>query len=261
MFTDIRKQKQPSVLRDKKQHATIPVLFNLAGWSAVDSLGFSVGELWQLNAALEPLADQLKPIFSFLQPDPYDADATRFRAFATGVLQEVGDDLVIGLSESMIHSQRENTEFPGKARRLPALANPDQDNKVLLDYVAAVYMSAKPHNLNANYGIAWKAHLIRLKPRAEYHAKATPPIPHKDDACWVHVAVLDLENIKGGENSIYNNSKSHLVSFTLAPMQFFLVNDRAVFHHVDTVMLDNPTLPGYRDVVIIEFSILVSATQ
>ena len=261
MFTDVRKQKQPSLSRGKKQQATIPVLFNMVDWSADDHLGFSLGDIGQLDEALEPLADKLKPLYQFLQPDPYDVDATRFRAFATGTLQEVGDELAIGLSESQIHSQQDNSEFPGKARHLPALANSGEGYNTLLDYVTTVFTATKPSGLQASYGIAWKAHLIRLKPRPGFIAKATPPVPHKDDASWVHVTVLDIENVKGGENSIFNNRKSQLASFVLAPMQFFLVNDRAVFHHVDAIELLDPTQPGHRDVVIIEFCVLEPAPQ
>ncbi len=225
-------------------------------WSDDDGLGFTVDHLESLGSNAIASAMKLSALFPHLHLDPYDSARCRFRGMAVGTLFVNDDDVCVNHSDSTVHQQSDNVEHPDKARLLPAVPMKEAFLGEITVLVETAFHSGTSPMINAQYGCHWKAHLLRLQPTQERAAQATPPVPHKDNARWVFVAVLAKENVYGGRNILYNNRKEELARFSLLPLQYFALDDRRLYHHVEDVCLEEGAKSGYRDALVIEINTL-----
>ncbi|MCF6336745.1 MAG: 2OG-Fe dioxygenase family protein [Gammaproteobacteria bacterium] len=239
------------------QQDDVPVVRLLAHpWSSKLGLGFSIGEIAAFDGEAAIAAIKLKGIYASLEVDPYDPLRTRRRGYAQGALFVDDNRTQVVFYKSLVHKQNDNVEFPSRPRVLPSIPLGNAFHPELTKMIEAAWRCCVPQELNAVAGFHWKAHMLRLQPSENVPAQATPPAPHKDDACWVFVLVEDKQNVIGGENTLYNNQKQPLASFTLSPGQYFALDDRRFYHHVEALYLKSGAEQGYRDVLVIELNTL-----
>jgi len=103
---------------------------------------------------------------------------------------------------------------------------------------------------------AWhvELHQFRIEARPGEEGQPTPEGMHRDGVDWVLVLMVRRENIASGETTIYDLVKRPLGSFTLtAPLDAALVDDSRVYHGVTAVRPLDPSLPAYRDVLVVTF--------
>lgn len=99
-----------------------------------------------------------------------------------------------------------------------------------------------------------EAHQFRIEAKAGAEGQPTPEGMHRDGRDYVLVLLIRRENIQSGVTSIHDLNKIEVGSFTLT--QFFdaaLVDDNKVYHGVTAVTPLDPTLPAYRDVLVVTF--------
>jgi hypothetical protein len=71
---------------------------------------------------------------------------------------------------------------------------------------------------------------------------------------FVLVLMVRRENIAKGATTIHGPDGTDLGSFTLEhPFEAAVVNDHRVFHGVTAVEPIDPTLPAFRDVLVVTF--------
>lgn len=250
-----RKASKNRQLRANSKQTEHPVIrLSNQDWSKSDGVGFTVDNLESLGNEVKSSAMKLGALYPLLQPDPYDTTNCRFRGLAQGCLFVDKTQLSIIHSNNTNHEQSENVEYPNHSRQLPSIPMKASFLDEISILVEAAHRSCVSSNSEEYYGFHWKAHLIRLQPAPDQPAKATPPQPHKDNARWVFVAVLGKSNIKGGENILFNNRKVELARFTLSSMQYFALDDRRHYHHVEDVDLETEAQLGYRDAIVIELT-------
>ncbi|MEO1443697.1 MAG: 2OG-Fe dioxygenase family protein, partial [Chloroflexota bacterium] len=74
-------------------------------------------------------------------------------------------------------------------------------------------------------------HLIRVVAQTGETGHPTPEGIHRDGAEFVTVHIAELDNVSGGEVSIYDDAKNHLASFTLQNvMDAYLFRDSVLWH-------------------------------
>ncbi len=103
---------------------------------------------------------------------------------------------------------------------------------------------------------AWhvETHQFRIEARPDAVGKPTPEGMHRDGVDWVLVLLVRRENIASGMTTIHDLAKQPLGSFTLTdPLDAALVDDNRVYHGVTPVSPLDPTLPAYRDVLVVTF--------
>ena len=77
---------------------------------------------------------------------------------------------------------------------------------------------------------------------------------HRDGVDYVLVLLVTRRNIVSGVTSIHALDGSELGHFTLTdPFDAALVDDRRVAHGVTAVVPIDPTVPAYRDVLVVTF--------
>ncbi len=103
---------------------------------------------------------------------------------------------------------------------------------------------------------AWEVevHQFRIEAQPGQAGQPTPEGMHRDGVDWVLVLLVRRENIASGETTIHDLEKRLLGSFTLArPMDAAWVDDSRVYHGVTPVEPRDPTLPAFRDVLVVTF--------
>lgn len=97
-------------------------------------------------------------------------------------------------------------------------------------------------------------HQFRVEALPDAVGQPTPEGLHRDGVDWVLVLLVARRNVESGETSIHDLRKQVLGSFTLSdPMDAALVDDSRVYHGVTAIRPVDPTLPAYRDVLVVTF--------
>jgi hypothetical protein len=104
--------------------------------------------------------------------------------------------------------------------------------------------------------LSWRieAHQFRIEARSGEHGRPTPEGLHRDGVDYVLVLLVNRQNIASGVTSINSLDGVALGHFTLTdPLDAALVDDRRVAHGVTAVEPIDPSLPAYRDVLVVTF--------
>lgn len=99
-----------------------------------------------------------------------------------------------------------------------------------------------------------EAHQFRIEALPGQPGQPTPEGVHRDGVDFVLVALIDRHNIREGTTTIHGSGRGLLGSFTLAePLDLALVDDHRVWHGVTAVEPLDPSLPAWRDVLVLTF--------
>lgn len=99
-----------------------------------------------------------------------------------------------------------------------------------------------------------ECHQFRIEATVDAAGQPTPEGLHRDGVDWVLVMLIARSNIAEGITTIYDLHSDPLGSFTLAHAgDTALVDDSRVYHGVTAVKPIDPSLPAYRDVLVITF--------
>jgi hypothetical protein len=103
----------------------------------------------------------------------------------------------------------------------------------------------------------WKieVHQFRIEARAGEEGRPTPEGLHRDGVDYVLVLLIGRYNIASGTTSIHALDGGLLGQFTLThPFDAAVVDDTRVAHGVTPVEPIDPSLPAYRDVLVVTFA-------
>lgn len=102
--------------------------------------------------------------------------------------------------------------------------------------------------------IAWQVevHQFRIEAQAGEPGLPTPEGMHRDGVDYVLVLLVSRCNIDSGTTLVGNPSGAFESSFTLVdPFDAALVDDHRVYHGVTAVEALDPSVPAYRDVLVV----------
>jgi len=234
------------------QPASYPIMkFNNSNWHSNDNVGFSLGNAADLGE--KPLASlfKIRSLYDILNNDPYCHNGSRFRGYCKVVSCSNGENFqhqVLQLDQT--HCQSDNPEFENISRILPGLPLAAHFYSDICEVVDAALFHCGLQN--EPRPIQTKVHLQRLSATSECVGKASPAQPHKDNSKFLMVFVLGKSNVATVKNSLYDNKLRPIGEFELSPMQYFCLDDRRYYHHVDEVVVQEDNLIGYRDSLILE---------
>lgn len=99
-----------------------------------------------------------------------------------------------------------------------------------------------------------EAHQFRIEARAGEQGLPTPEGMHRDGVDYVLVLLIQRVNIASGTTLIGTTQEGFFSSFTLTePFDAALLDDERVYHGVTPVQALDPSLPAYRDVLVLTF--------
>ena len=97
-----------------------------------------------------------------------------------------------------------------------------------------------------------EAHQFRIEPTPDAAGLPTPEGVHRDGVDYVLVLMVARENIAAGTTTAHLAGGLEVGTFTLSqPLEAVWLDDRRIFHGVTAVHARDPTLPAYRDVLVL----------
>ncbi len=192
-----------------------------------------------------------------LEPDNYlkDDASFRFRRFAYFYFLPCSGE-VLPFKETPYFQSSELNSYAGDIqRKFVHLKDSILTNQFLHDLIRINFQQFPVSEEMSKK--AWKldVHQIRIVATSDQNGEPTPEGIHHDENDFVCMHLIKRHNIVDGVNTIYDNNRNLLESFTLnEPMDSLIVWDPHVMHGVSTVRPQNPDEQAVRDMLLIGYS-------
>jgi hypothetical protein len=214
------------------------------------------GAMRDMLAPFGPLSDwdRFSASWNDLEIDAYMADGGRYRRRRHAVYEAA---TLEGIRRAAHQAHYQTLDYNplngGVARWFEPIAADVGDGatmRTILGFCHAFFGSMAP-------APAWRveAHQFRIEARAGEAGLPTPEGLHRDGVDYVLVALVQRRNIARGTTSIHGPDGHRLGAFTLTePLDAALLDDARVAHGVTAVQPIDPSMPAYRDVLVVTFS-------
>lgn len=97
-------------------------------------------------------------------------------------------------------------------------------------------------------------HQFRIEAALNTQGLPTPEGMHRDGVDFVLVGLIARQNVAAGETEVYTDDGQCMARFALEqPLDTVLLDDQRLRHGVTPVTVIDPSLPAFRDVVVITY--------
>ena len=189
-----------------------------------------------------------------LELDAYMADGARYRRRRHAVYAARTEGAIERQAHQPHYQSLDYNPLHGGIARWFEPVSPEVGQsaslRTILTFCRTLFGSRAPATL------AWRieAHQFRIEARSGEQGRPTPEGLHRDGVDYVLVLLINRRNIASGVTAIHAPGGRGLGRFTLTdPLDAALVEDSRVAHGVTPVEAIDPTLPAYRDVLVITF--------
>jgi hypothetical protein len=169
------------------------------------------------------------PVDKFLP----DGGAYRFRRYDSFRFNPTNGELELKPHKTYFQDADINHVTGGIVRDFAPLTDTIANNPFLHELIRFDFAQfpIEPHMHSGEWQV--DVHLIRVLAQKNQTGHPTPEGIHRDGAEFVTVHLAELDNVTGGESSVYDDDKKHLASFTLQNvMDAYLFNDAVLWHGV-----------------------------
>ncbi|HUC67524.1 MAG TPA: 2OG-Fe dioxygenase family protein [Stellaceae bacterium] len=216
----------------------------------------AANEMRALLSAAGPLADWERFARSWddMPVDPYMADGGRYRRRRYAVFAARADGLITRAPHQPHYQSLDYNPLHGGIERWFEPIGEEIAAGAALTTILA--FCRRLFERLASGVRAWhiEAHQFRIEAASGAAGKPTPEGMHRDGVDYVLVLLIRRQNIRRGTTSIHDLARHRLGSFTLTdPFDAALVHDAKVYHGVTPVEPKDPTLPAFRDVLVVTF--------
>lgn len=188
--------------------------------------------------------------------DTYMADGGRYRRRRFNAFAVSAEDIQLKPPQPHYQSRDYNTLNGGIERWFQPLADEIATHPCLMALLAQSH-----HIFNQLTPVQWRpmswhveCHQFRIEARDGQMGRPTPEGLHRDGVDWVLVVLVNRVNIAEGVTTVHDAHRQLIGSFTLVnPLDAAYVDDARVYHGVTPVMVIDPKLPAFRDVLVITY--------
>jgi hypothetical protein len=250
---ELDQNNQPNRLRYRRKFKSVLVY---QGYS------FTPGdEIYVPNSLQSSLQGLLSDSLT-LPKDKYCPEQTRYRRHSRLILLPWEKKLLAWPKNGYFQDSQINVDDGGVVREFEPLSAAMLDNAFLQELIFADFNQSPFQASDLLQPFDVGIHVIKTVPRREEAAVASPNRLHKDTEPFTFIHLLARENVVGGENIVADNTKEPLFIGTLTnTMDTLVVQDASVFHHVMPIKLVDEGLPGFRTVLLIDFTPMKSAVN
>ena len=196
---------------------------------------------------LPPVSDAILASYDDCPLDPYMAHGTRYKRFAQYRVSWTEGWQFERLEHRAYTTFKTFNSVAGGIRR--------EYESIIVDFTPLI--RAGIDALGLDRAVEWQINVHQNRTRATggVVGPLTPEGVHHDGHELVMIAVLQRDNVNGGQTRLWHSKEAPepFWTGTLEPGQAVLLDDRALAHDVtDVVSADGG--PGHRDIVIVAFS-------
>ncbi|MCQ4160723.1 2OG-Fe dioxygenase family protein [Roseomonas sp. GC11] len=207
------------------------------------------------TALAGPAWESFAASWAALEPDRFMADGGRYRLRRHAAFRLAPGTAPQRLPHRPHYQTTEHNPLNGGIERWFAPVTPEAEASpalaALLEGARAVFDALRP-------GTDWlvEMHQFRIQARTGEAGKPTPEGMHRDGVDFVMVTLVGRHNVAGGVTGIRIDGQPGEQSFTLEqPLDSVLLDDHRVWHGVTPIAPLDPDQPGYRDVLVLTFSV------
>jgi len=205
---------------------------------------------WASSDAFERFAST----WNDLKVDEYMADAGRYRRRRHGVFLADARGNLTAQAHRPHHQALEYNPLNGGIERwfapLEAAVAQSPVLHTILSLCSRVFTDASDEK--ATWDV--EVHQFRIEARPGTPGRPTPEGMHRDGVDHVLVLMIRRVNIASGTTTIRSVDDRLLDSFTLTePLDAALLDDRRVVHGVTAVEPLDPSMPAFRDVLVVTY--------
>jgi hypothetical protein len=189
-----------------------------------------------------------------LEPDTYMADGGRYRTRRHAAYAATPDDGIQRKPHQPHYQSVDYNPLNGGTPRwfepIAADLGEGPSMRTILAFCRTLFGGLAPNTR------AWhiEAHQFRIEARPGEPGRPTPEGLHRDGVDYVLVVLINRRNIVSGTTAIHALDGQPLGYFTLTDgFDAALLEDARVYHGVTPVEPLVPTLPAYRDVLVVTF--------
>ncbi len=193
-----------------------------------------------------------------LDPDNYlrDDGHFRLRAFAYLYFLPCAGEILPFPPTSYFQADELNSYAGGIQRNFSPMSESTLTNQFLMELIKFNFRQfpVAPNKTRQ----PWKldVHQIRIVATPDEAGHPTPEGIHHDENDFVAIHLVSRSNVIGGLNTVYDNNRNPLASWTLhQPMDSLILWDTQVMHGVDPIHPRNPGEHAFRDVLLIGYSL------
>jgi len=195
-------------------------------------------------------------LWSDLGQDRYMADGGRYRRRRYAAFAYSDGQLTRKPRQPHFQS-RDYNQLNGDVQRwfAPVLAETEEHpiTRALLALCFSTFSAADTARPHQEWGVEF--HQFRIETTPDHIGRPTPEGLHRDGVDWVFVMLLKRQNVRDGLTVIGAPDGTQLGSFLLRdPGDSVLLDDHRILHGVTEIHAIDPTLPAYRDVLVITFA-------
>nr|WP_264612627.1 2OG-Fe dioxygenase family protein [Sphingobium sp. B11D3B] len=200
--------------------------------------------------------DSFGTLWSDLGQDRFMADGGRYRGRRYAAFSH-GDGGLARKPHQPHFQSRDYNPLNGGVQRWfdPVLAETEAHpvTSALLALCVTLFAAADTGPSNPRWDIEF--HQFRIETTPDHVGRPTPEWLHRDGVDWVFVMLLCRQNVRDGWTMIGAPDGTGLGSFLLSnPGDAVLLDDHRILHGVTEIHAIDPTLPAYRDVLVVTFT-------
>lgn len=191
-----------------------------------------------LSPPMQQAWQQLQAEYPQMPPDEFlpDGGSYRFRRYDSFYFHPTSGELLCLPHRDYFQDKTINEVTGGVVRQFAPLTDSIIRNPFLHELIRFDFAQfPMADDLRRD---VWQVdvHLIRVLARQHAKGEPTPEGIHRDGAMFVTVHLAELQNVQGGEVSIYDDGKNHLKSFTLQNvMDAYFFHDAVLWHGVKPI--------------------------
>ncbi|MGZ8961971.1 MAG: 2OG-Fe dioxygenase family protein [Methylophilaceae bacterium] len=213
-------------------------------------------QAWLLAQSADALSDweRFSASWNNMPLDQYMADGGRYRRRLYATLSAASGNSEIVLEPHQPHYQSldYNTLNGGIARDFEPIRDEIMQGPTMRNVLRFGQQTFSHIMPQAKWHI--ECHQFRIEAHVGEVGKPTPEGIHRDGVDFVLVMMVKRENISSGTTTMHDLELKGLDSFTLTqPLDCAIVNDRRCMHGVTPIEPIEPSLPAYRDVLVVTF--------
>lgn len=211
---------------------------------------------WSMSDELRQAWLSLSIDYADLPPDHFlpNKASYRFRRYGRYCLMPASEALTRLPHENYFQSRDINKVTGGMAREFAPLLDTTFDNPFLQELIRFDFRQLPIANEMKRSPWEVQVHLIRVTASSPARGYPTPEGIHKDGAEFVTVHLTELVNADGGDVSVYDNDRRLLDTYRLEQvMDFYLLNDRRLWHQADPIAPKHTTHQAIRSILTFDY--------
>jgi len=234
------------------EHIDIPHELKSQGYSLLQGLKITDSQWTNIIHTMPEEYCEFHQSWGDLPADNFLSDGGHYRFRRYSVFTWVmNEELILLPHEPHYQSTYRNNMNGGIYRDFEAIKSKTIVNPVLKKFIQLI---APQFSFNNEKTWRIQAHQFRIVANVDEAGNPSPEGIHRDGADFILIMVLHRENITGGVNHIYDDSKRLLFGSVLTePGDALLIDDRAVWHGVSEIYPIDNEKPAYRDVLVLTF--------